>query len=159
MTSAALVQELYLRYGSVVHRRASVLLGSAAEADDAVQDVFMRVIHAFAEFRAESSPMTWLYRVTTNLCLNRLRNETRRRELRALVNEPSSCSCRRIEVTPELRDALGRIPESQAMAGIYYFVDGMTHQEIATLLDVSRRTVGNWVEAFARQLREELSEP
>src|SRR3954454_2212716 len=74
------IEELYRRYGALVRRRARSILSDEHEAQDAMQEVFVRVIAAMAEFRGQSQPSTWLYRITTNLCLNRIRDNRRRRD-------------------------------------------------------------------------------
>ena len=68
---------LYERYGAVVYRRARRLLGDEHAAWDAVQEVFVRVLKHARRFRREASPTTWLYRITTNYCLNVLRDSAR----------------------------------------------------------------------------------
>src|SRR5215475_12227092 len=65
---------LYTRSGAAVERRCRALLGDGEEARDMVQEVFLRAVRHADEFRGEASPTTWLYRITTNLCLNRLRD-------------------------------------------------------------------------------------
>jgi len=152
--SPAEVEALYRRYGATVHRRACALLGgSEADASDAVQEVFIKVLGSYHEFRGESSPMTWLYRVTTNLCLNRLRDRRRQGELlqQAALELPPPGTLgpgRRLELTPDIRALLLEFPEQEALAGVYHHVDGMSHEEIAPLLEVSRRTVGNLLARF-----------
>ena len=152
----ALVEQLFRRYGHVVERRALALLGNRAAAADAAQEVFIKVLQRYEQFRGDAAPMTWLYRVTTNHCLNQLRNDKRRSELRAELVTEERCSGRRLELGPDLRRVLQRLPEKVAAAGVYYFLDGMTHEEIAKLLGVSRRTAGNWVERFQKRLHEQL---
>ena len=61
------LEDLYRRYGPSVLRRARTLLGNDADAQDAMQEVFMKVMRSSDDFRGAASPMTWLYRVTTNL--------------------------------------------------------------------------------------------
>ena len=68
------LEALYRSYGALVKRRARGILGDEQEAQDAMQEVFVRVIAAMGEFRGQSQPSTWLYRITTNLCLNRIRD-------------------------------------------------------------------------------------
>jgi RNA polymerase sigma factor (sigma-70 family) len=117
------VEALYRTYGSVVFRRARALLGSEAEASDAVQDVFIRVLRSFREFRGESSPMTWLYRITTNLCLNRLRDRRRRADLHQELAPEQAATGRRLELTPDVRKLLASLPDDAATAGVYYYLD------------------------------------
>jgi RNA polymerase sigma-70 factor (ECF subfamily) len=150
------IEALYRCHGPAVFRRAMAILGNEAAAADAVQDVFIRALDHHAEFRGESSPMTWLYRITTNLCLNRLRDEKRRRELDQESVQQETVTGRRLEVTPDVRNLLRTLPPKVAQAGVYYYVDGMTHEEIAALLGVSRRTAGNCVDRFQMVAKKRL---
>src|SRR5690349_18456091 len=56
-----------------------VRLASAAEADDAAQDVFVKAFQSLAHFRSESSFETWILRIADNHCLDLLKARTRRR--------------------------------------------------------------------------------
>src|SRR5690242_5889615 len=73
------IDRLYKRFAPVVFRRARQLLGDESTAWDAVQEVFMRIMRSSDAFRNQASPMTWIYRITTNYCLNVLRDGSRRR--------------------------------------------------------------------------------
>jgi hypothetical protein len=61
-------EALYRRFGAFVLRRARVLLGEDEAAEDALQEVFVRVLCHHDGFRSEAAPVTWLYRITTNYC-------------------------------------------------------------------------------------------
>ncbi len=148
------IEDLYRRYGALVRRRAYGLLGSDQEAQDATQEVFVRVIGAMAEFRGQSQPSTWLYRITTNLCLNRIRDGKRRRERLTQAAEagggplaaaPPSPSA---EARTSLRSLLERLPVDLARVAAHYFVDEMDQAEIAALMGVSRRTIGYRLDRF-----------
>ena len=75
---ASAIEALYRQYGSLVLGRARRLLGNDQAADDALQEVFVRVVRGYDAFRRDASPVTWLYRITTNYCLNLLRDSARR---------------------------------------------------------------------------------
>lgn len=75
------VAEVYRRHGRLVLRRARMLLGDEDEARETLQELFMSLIDNPGRFRGESSIVTFLYRVTTNLCLNRLRDRRNRARL------------------------------------------------------------------------------
>lgn len=140
------IEELYQKYGGVVRRRIRRFY-SAEQVDDVLQEVFVRVIDKIDTFRGDSSPVTWLYQLTTRYCLNRLRNEGRRQELREERGDELFWSQPISDARQERRALLGelwrKLDEDIVMIGIYYHLDGMTHAEIARVVGVSRRTVGN----------------
>src|SRR5205807_662621 len=72
------LETLYRQYAPVLFRRARRLVGRDAEAWDVVQQVFERLMTSSEAFRREASPMTWLWRITTNVALNHLRSRSLR---------------------------------------------------------------------------------
>jgi RNA polymerase sigma-70 factor (ECF subfamily) len=73
-------ETLYRRYCSRVYRHVMALLGSAAEAEEVVQEVFLTVYEKAKTFRGDAAFSTWLYRLTANAALTRLRRRKRSRE-------------------------------------------------------------------------------
>jgi RNA polymerase sigma-70 factor (ECF subfamily) len=71
------VETLSRRYGAMVLRRCHRLLGSQEEAEDACQDVFLRLMERRQRLNGVY-PSSLLYRMATNLCLNRIRDQRRR---------------------------------------------------------------------------------
>lgn len=143
------VGALFRQHGAMVYRRALRLLGRREDAEEATQEVFIRVMRSMDEFEGRSSITTWLYQVTTNYCLNHLRDHSRRRQLFAenvaLDDGPSRASESDLL---HLRRLLSEADEQQARAAVYVYLDGMSHEEAAELLGVSKRTVGNFIERF-----------
>jgi RNA polymerase sigma-70 factor (ECF subfamily) len=155
----ASMEALYRTYGSMVLRRARTLLGDEHAAQDMVQEVFMKAIRAFPSFRGESSLTTWLYQVTTNHCLNAIRDGARRRralERRMPPHEPVSESA---EDRVGVDELLQQLPRELAEVAIYYYVDQMNQDEIAALLGISERTVRNRLRDFRDQARDRLVDP
>ena len=72
---------LFRRYGSRVFRQALHLLGNPAEAEEVAQDVFVAFYEKARTFRGESALATWLYRLTANAALSRLRRRQRSKEV------------------------------------------------------------------------------
>jgi RNA polymerase sigma-70 factor (ECF subfamily) len=146
------LEALYRTYGALVKRRARGILGDDHEAQDAMQEVFVRVIGAMGEFRRQSQPSTWLYRITTNLCLNRLRDGRRRRDHLSRMGQEAVASPRSQALSPELKATLQRVltsvPTDLAEVAVYYYVDEMDQAEIAKLVGVARRTVGYRLDRF-----------
>ncbi|MFT5686995.1 MAG: RNA polymerase sigma factor (sigma-70 family) [Myxococcota bacterium] len=147
------INELYQRYGAMVLRRIRRFY-RGDEAEDVLQEVFMRVIDKLDTFRGESSMVTWLYQLTTRYCLNRLRNESRRKELWeehsdvVYWSKPTSAAGQ--ERTALLGELWRHLDDELITIGIYYHLDGMTHAEIARVVGCSRRTVGNRLEELTR---------
>jgi RNA polymerase sigma-70 factor (ECF subfamily) len=150
------LEVVYARHSRSVYRRALRLLGDAEAARDATQEVFVRVLRAGGEVPVEPTPTAWLYRVTTNLCLNRLRDRNRQEALLAANYVGADIAPAAAEARAALRQLLARIPEDLHEVAVYFFVDELTYDEIAPLLQVSRRTVSNRLAAF-RTLVAELS--
>jgi len=73
--------ELYQRYQSRVFRLAMRYLRDEQDAEEVVQDVFLTVYRQVDKFREESSFDTWLYRITVNACLMKLRSNPKNRNL------------------------------------------------------------------------------
>jgi RNA polymerase sigma-70 factor (ECF subfamily) len=139
------VARLYADHAGRVHRWVR-RFAIADEAEEVVHEIFVKVLEKLDRFRAESSPTTWLYRMTTNHCLNRLRDGGRRAELwrahaESMWAAPIADADQ--ETVAFLREFWGGLDGELVEVGIYYFVDGMTHAEIARIVGCSERTVGN----------------
>ena len=78
---AQALEALYRRYCSRVYRQAIALVGNEAEAEEVVQEVFLTLYEKAKTFRGEAAFSTWLYRLTVNAALTRLRRRKRTREV------------------------------------------------------------------------------
>ena len=65
--------ELVLKHRQAVYLTAVGMLGSADDADDITQEVFIKAFKSIETVRGESAFYTWLYRIAVNLCLNQIR--------------------------------------------------------------------------------------
>ena len=152
-------RDLYARHGAMVLRRARTLLGDEEAAWDALQEVFVRALRSRRAFRRESSPTTWLYRITTNYCFNVLRDAGRRdSKLRGLAPAFQSDGDRSApDVLLTVSEILDRLPDELCEIAVYHHVDRMSHGEIAAVLGVSRRTIGNRLKEFQRLAQADLA--
>lgn len=154
------LRAIFDTHGPMVFHRARRLLGNDADAEEAVQEVFVRAFRSADRYETRSSVATWLYSITTNWCLNRIRDRKRRRELwneKVAPAEPRSSGALSHEEIIALRAVLAEADERQAQAAVCVYMDGMSHEEAAEVLGVSRRTVGNLLERFAAFARARLS--
>jgi RNA polymerase sigma-70 factor, ECF subfamily len=147
--SADAVRDLFLKHGPMVYRRALRLLGDRHDAEEATQEVFIRALRGAESFEGRSEVTTWLYRITTHYCLNQIRDTKRRRDLlEARAAEDDRAEALAAPELVLLRRLLSEADEQQAKAAVYVYLDGMTHEEAAEVLGVSKRTVGNLIQRF-----------
>jgi RNA polymerase sigma-70 factor, ECF subfamily len=152
--------DLYRKYRPLVLRRA-LRFYTRQKAEDVVHEIFLKVLEKPDAFEGQSSMATWLYKVTTNHCLNRLRDHARRQEI-LREHGPTLSSHRQTACQAALTELVqmwNELSEELQEIAVYYYVDGMTHEEIARVLDVSRRTVGNRLEQLATMSREPAATP
>ncbi|MBK7858751.1 MAG: sigma-70 family RNA polymerase sigma factor [Archangiaceae bacterium] len=146
------IEELYARYAPVVHRRAFAVVGRDADAWDVVQEVFEKMLKNAAEFRAQARPMTWVYRITTNVALNLLRSRGVREPEGGASGEPAL----EMSGTVEARQMLARLSEALSPRELSVVamtvIDGMTQEEIADTLGLSRKTINRELEAIRQKV-------
>jgi RNA polymerase sigma-70 factor (ECF subfamily) len=154
--------EVFSTQGPAVYRRALRLLGNHADAEEATQEVFIRALRGEDAFRGDSQVTTWLYRITTHYCLNQIRDRQRRRQLfqERMVHDSDQPTT---PASPSdlvlLRRLLSEADKEQAQVAIYVYLDGMTHEEVAEVLGVSRRTVGNLLTRFEKWAQQHTGSP
>lgn len=148
----AAIEALYRSHGGLVQRRARTMLGNDADANDAVQNIFIRLLKNPESFQGRSQPSTFLYAVTTNHCLATLRDRNNRQRIvdDKVVHELPSSVPPTTDARGELRLLLARLPEDAAAVAVYYYIDEMTQDQIATHLSCSRRTVAGLLEQCQR---------
>jgi len=144
------LSELFRQHGPRVYRRALRLLGNPADAEEATQEIFIRALRSVEGFRQQSQLTTWLYQITTHYCLNLIRDRSRRNALYEahVGNAEERADPARPDDVLMLRGLLAAADERQAAAAVYVLLDGMSHEEAAEVLGVSKRTVGNLLERF-----------
>lgn len=137
------LRDLYEKFAPAVHRRAVAILGRDADGWDAVQEVFERIMNTGSQFRNEARPMTYLYRVTTNVCLNVLRTRKQREPSR--LDRPltdATTDQGATEASQFLTVLSKHLSERELQIATLYFIDELTQDEIAEVLELSRKTIG-----------------
>ena len=85
-------EELYRSQGSRMKSVAMNLLGNTSDAEDAVQEAFLKLHRSWTSFKGESLLSTWLYRILVNTCYDMGRRRKRRPEPAALSRRSASCT-------------------------------------------------------------------
>ena len=157
-------EELVIAYQHRVFGAAFRMLGSAAEAEEVAQEAFLRAHRAIAEFRGEAKLSTWLYAITSRLCLNRLASPDRRLtylgdevilELRDERPDPTSILERR-EREAALQRALAELPDDRRIVVVLRDLEGLTYEQIADTLSLELGTVRSRLHRGRTELREKL---
>lgn len=146
---------LYRDYGPVVFRRCLRLLRNREAAQDATQEVFVRLVRNMERLEDRGGALPWIYRVTTNHCLNVLRNAGRRGE-GALLVDLEADDRPATEALPDrllAQEILQRFDASTQAVVVGVFVDGMEREEVAATLGISKRTVSRKLERFLSSSR------
>lgn len=147
-------EELYRQHAPAAFRRAQRMLGSVADADEVVHDVFLRLFEDPDQFQGKSRVSTYLYSAITHECLNRIRNRRTRvrllEERRPLwpMHDPGTGA----EAALAVRTLLAQLPERLAVLAVYHHLDELSQREIAALLGCSHSHVGQQLAQLARWL-------
>ena len=150
------VSELFERYGALVYRRCRSILGES-DAPDAVQEVFIRLVENGQAFRGECSPSTWLYRLATLYCLQRLRNHNRRTaKLQLLQKDATERSTPRLDEHLSLMRLIHDESEETRLMVYLRYIDGLNLEEVAQVVGRSRKTVAQRLSEFVDAARVEL---
>lgn len=135
-------RSLTLRLAPRAYAQAFRMLGNAADAEDVAQEAMMRVWKVAPEWRqGEAKVTTWLYRVTANLCTDRLRRKGAARL--DDIDEPTDPSVSAAQVLQEsarkdaLQEALMELPERQRQAVVLRHIEEMPNPEIAEIMQIS----------------------
>jgi RNA polymerase sigma-70 factor (ECF subfamily) len=151
------------RYKREMYSVAYRISGNHGDADDIVQETFLRAYRALAAFRGGSSLKTWLYRIAVNTSINLLKRRARHAAA-ALDTHPAQATegprGERALLDEELRRrlsaAIGRLPEKQQKTLILKVFQELKFSEIASVMQCSVGTAkANFFHAV-RNLRSEL---
>jgi RNA polymerase sigma-70 factor, ECF subfamily len=152
------VEAIFRRFGPMVFRRARSLLRDDAEGKDVMQEVFIKAMAEPSRFADPADAGRWLYRVTTNACLNHLRDTRRRAELRQenlqIDEAPAPANDEKIVARRLLAEANAEWSE----AAVLVHVDGLSYDEASEVLGVSKRTIANLLTRFRTFALERLAE-
>ncbi len=147
--------ELYRRFGPAVYRRCLKLLRDREAARDATQEVFVKLVRDISRLDDPAVALPWMYRVTTNHCLNLLRDVRRHGEeelgeweLADPVDGAASYPDRHLA-----NAVLAHFDEGTRAVALGVLVDGMGHEELAGALGVSRKTVERRLARFLARAR------
>ena len=157
-------ERLYAMHGARMKNLARNVLGNPIDAEDAVQDTFLKVQRSIASFRGQSSFVTWTYRILINTCYDARRSRVRKKEV---ANDDSEEKPRHEPRAPgahpalrmALERALAKLTQHQRDVFLLYEVEGFRHAEIAGMLEMTETASKNTLFQAKKNLRQMLEPP
>ncbi len=135
--------QLYTATKAAVYGFALSMLRNTHDAQDVMQEVYIRIYAAAPEYVPRGNPKAWIFTVTRNLCLMKLRQGTKIIPIEPELLDPPDV---RDEITQTvervvLREALSQLSDTEMQIVVLHAIAGQKHQDIATLLDIPLATV------------------
>ena len=157
-------EALVNQHARYIYTLTNRLLSNRQEAEDLAQETFVRAWRNLHKFRGDAQFRTWLYRIATNLCYNRL--PRLKQELAALDPDDNLAlydsapraeqQVIRAEEQAELKDVINTLPESYRLLVILRHIQDLSYAEIAQVTDLPLGTVKTGIFRARKMLKERL---
>lgn len=148
-------EELVLKYEKTVYNLALRMVGDRDDAFDMTQEAFIKAYGSLSSFRGDSKFSVWIYRITTNVCLDFLRSKSRKQQVSLTVSDDDEDAQLDIpdpSSTPEqqlikkismqsVEEGLKTLPDKQRQILVMRELGGMSYAEIGAALSLEEGTV------------------
>ena len=148
-------EELVLRYEKTVYNLALRMVGDRDDAFDMTQEAFIKAYGSLSSFRGDSKFSVWIYRITTNVCLDFLRSKSRKQQVSLTVSDDDEDAQLDIpdpKADPEqqlmqkmsmqsVEEGLKTLPDKQRQILVMRELGGMSYAEIGKALSLEEGTV------------------
>ncbi len=157
------------KYKRMVHRLGMQITKNHEDANDVMQETFIKVYHSIHTFRQEAAFETWVYRIAVNEALNFVKRRERRRESplettdesefntetlrKAEINNDPEIQAEKAELRHWVTKAVNSLSLKHRIVVILHELEGLTHAEIASILNCSEGTVRSRLHYARKQLR------
>ena len=145
--------DLYNRHVDTVYRVCYTLLRNKADAEDATQNVFIKLLAKPKAFQSEQHERAWLIRVASNYCKDVLKSSWAKRTNLDAMPEPITTD---EEIDETLTEVL-KLPENLRICIYLYYYEGYSTAEMAEMIQKTNSTVRNYLSDARKQLRERLA--
>ena len=160
-------ERLYSLHGARMKNLARNILGSPVDAEDAVQETFLKIQRSISTFRGQSSFVTWTFRILVNTCYDTRRSRLRKKEISSTTDDTADSAPlpepRAPGASPSLRLALERalatLTRHQRDVFLLYEVEGFRHAEISSMLEITEAASKNTLFQAKKNLRQMLEPP
>lgn len=175
-------KSLVRRYQNRIYNAAYRVLGNTEEAEEVVQETYIKVHQNLPSFRQQSSFGAWIFRIAHNCCVDMMRAKQRRGGFHVLAFDPQAagdgeesdttrvvsqiaddtpCPAEQVDLTEQsevIQSSLAELPESQRMVLVLHDIEGFSYQEIAEIVGANLGTVRSRLHYGRLKLRQ-LLEP
>jgi RNA polymerase sigma-70 factor (ECF subfamily) len=146
----AAFERIYQQHGDRMKSVAFNHLGNRSDAEDAVQETFLKVHRSASTYTGESSLSTWLYRILVNTCYDVMRKRGRRIEEASFDDWDPPASSPDVTRQMTLRRLLSELPEQRRSVFLLFEVEGLSHKEIGEVLSI-KETYSKWLLFMTRR--------
>lgn len=156
-------EALLRRHDEAIFSTCRRYLGNDADAEDAAQDVYIRIFHGLKSFRGDANFRTWLYRVVSNVCATRYAKKKKQLERLAAFMEKAGRRIQQEVDAPEVRagpaaDALDSLEPAEREIIVLRHVSELSVPEISEVLGVSLSAAKMRVSRAEKQLKHAYEE-
>jgi RNA polymerase sigma-70 factor (ECF subfamily) len=156
-------EDIYRRFGDRMKSIAWNHLGNRSDAEDAVQETFLKVHRAAATYTGQASFATWIYRILVNTCYDVLRRRRRRIDEAPIEDTPETAerTAPAVDVAKRmtLRKMLDELPDQRRSVFELFEIEGLSHAEIGEILGISEGN-SKWILfATKKELQEKWRRP
>ena len=148
-------ERLYYVHSSRMKSIAFHVLGNQSDAEDAVQETFLKIYRSVKGFGGQSSLATWIYRILLNTCYDHGRKKQRLKEKPEVPDLPSKSD---VPLRISLEKAIDALNERHRTVFLLFEVEGLKHSEIGAILSVPEGTSRTWLFEAKRELKRMLME-
>lgn len=150
-------EALFHRYYDMIYGLIYKHCGNAHDAEDIVQEAFIKAARAISGFRGEASFKNWMCRIALNQAEDHRRKGSRRAELLEQYSHPEASSLLP-EASAQMNEALQKLSEKERAAVLLVFDQEMSHAEAAEACNCSETTISWRIFVAKRKLKSLLSE-
>lgn len=154
-------KEIYDRHATRLYNLAYRMTGSAVDAEDALQEIFLLAYRKLSSFKGDSALGTWLYRLGMNLCLDRVRGKHGKMDRVTVALDDERGERRpdrgqrldRVVDRLDLERAIAQLPASYKAAFLLHDVEGFEHHEVGQMLGIAEGTSKSLVHKARLRIR------
>lgn len=151
---------IYQNYSKAMYNTLTRITGNSEEAQDLLQDAFIKAFNSIHSFRGDSTFGAWLKRIVVNTGLMHLRAKKMEfAEINDALLEQEEQQDSTVDIDPSLiHEEIKKLPSGSRAVVTLYLLEGYTHKEIAAELDITESTSKTQYMRGKKMLREQLNE-